>query len=151
MGWTIGRSRQRRKHFSCSPCVQTGSGTHPASCAMGSGGPFPGAKARPGRDADHSLHLVSRSRMSRSYTSSIPRRLRGVQWHSFNFTIASNMPQHPLVLITRIHPAVDDSLYNLNETPALNASIEIAAENRCIYRLRNTLSVAQTMGYSVGL
>jgi hypothetical protein len=32
------------------------------------GGPFPGGKARPGRDADHSL-LVSRSRMSRSYTS----------------------------------------------------------------------------------
>jgi hypothetical protein len=27
---------------------------HPASCTMGTGGPFPGAKARPGRDADHS-------------------------------------------------------------------------------------------------
>jgi hypothetical protein len=26
----------------------------PASCTMGIGGPFPGAKARPGRDADHS-------------------------------------------------------------------------------------------------
>jgi hypothetical protein len=26
----------------------------PASCTMGTGGPFPGAKARPGRDADHS-------------------------------------------------------------------------------------------------
>jgi hypothetical protein len=34
------------------------------------GGPFPGAKAQPGRDADHSPHLVPRSRMSRSYTSS---------------------------------------------------------------------------------
>jgi hypothetical protein len=33
---------------------------------MGTGGPFPGAKSRPGRDADH----VTRSRMSRSYTSS---------------------------------------------------------------------------------
>jgi hypothetical protein len=31
--------------------VQTGSGAHPASCP---GGPFPRAKARPGRDADHS-------------------------------------------------------------------------------------------------
>jgi hypothetical protein len=39
---------------------------------MGTGGPFPGAKARPGRDADHSPHLVPRSRMSRSYTSSRP-------------------------------------------------------------------------------
>jgi hypothetical protein len=31
---------------------------------------FPGGKARPGRDADHSPHLVPRSRMSRSYTTS---------------------------------------------------------------------------------
>jgi hypothetical protein len=34
-------------------CVQIGSGPHPASYTMGGGGPFPGAKARPGRDADH--------------------------------------------------------------------------------------------------
>jgi hypothetical protein len=34
---------------------------------MGTGGPFPGAKARPGHDADHSPHLVPWSRMSRSY------------------------------------------------------------------------------------
>jgi hypothetical protein len=27
---------------------------HPASCTMGTGGPFPGGKARPGRDNDHS-------------------------------------------------------------------------------------------------
>jgi hypothetical protein len=39
---------------------------------MGTGGPFPGAKARPERNADHSAHLVPRSRMSRSYTSSPP-------------------------------------------------------------------------------
>jgi hypothetical protein len=30
------------------------SGAHPASCTKGTGGSFPGAKARPGRDADHS-------------------------------------------------------------------------------------------------
>jgi hypothetical protein len=41
------------KDFSCSLCVQTGSEAHPASWPMGTGGPFPGAKARPGRDADH--------------------------------------------------------------------------------------------------
>jgi hypothetical protein len=41
--------------FSSNLCVQTGSGAHPASCTMGTGGPFPGTKARPGRDADHSL------------------------------------------------------------------------------------------------
>jgi hypothetical protein len=42
------------KDFSSNLCVQTGSGAHPASCTMGTGGPFPGGKARPGRDADHS-------------------------------------------------------------------------------------------------
>jgi hypothetical protein len=47
-------SPQRRKGFSCNLCVQTGSGAHPASCTMGTGGPFPAVKARPGRDADHS-------------------------------------------------------------------------------------------------
>jgi hypothetical protein len=30
------------------------SGAHPASSPMGTGGPFPGGKAQPGRDADHS-------------------------------------------------------------------------------------------------
>jgi hypothetical protein len=57
-GWTTGRSRfdprQRQKDFSSNPCVQTGSGVHPDSCTMGTGGPFPGSKSRPGRDADHS-------------------------------------------------------------------------------------------------
>jgi hypothetical protein len=61
------------KGFSSSLCVQTGSGAHPASFTMGTGGPFPGDKARPGRDADHSPHLVPRSSMSRSYMSSPPR------------------------------------------------------------------------------
>jgi hypothetical protein len=45
---------QRRKDFSPSLCVQTGSGVHPVSCTMGTRGPFPGAKARPRRDANHS-------------------------------------------------------------------------------------------------
>jgi hypothetical protein len=40
--------------FSSSLCVQTGSGAHPASCTMGTGGPIPGGKTRPRRDADHS-------------------------------------------------------------------------------------------------
>jgi hypothetical protein len=42
------------KDFSCSLCVQTGSGAHPASCTMGTGGPFSRGKAWPGRDADYS-------------------------------------------------------------------------------------------------
>jgi hypothetical protein len=69
------RSPTGAEDFSSSPCIQTGSGAHPASCpmgtAMGTGSPFPGGKPRPGRDADHSppssaevkyekeLHLLS--------------------------------------------------------------------------------------------
>jgi hypothetical protein len=48
------RSSAEAKDISSSLCVQTGSGVHPASCTMGTGGPFPGGKARPGRDAVHS-------------------------------------------------------------------------------------------------
>jgi hypothetical protein len=42
------RSLAGTKDFSSISCVQTGSGAHPASCTMGTGG-----KARQGRDADH--------------------------------------------------------------------------------------------------
>jgi hypothetical protein len=48
------RSPTGAEDFSSSLCVQTGSGAHPASYPMGTGGPFPGDKVRPGRDADHS-------------------------------------------------------------------------------------------------
>jgi hypothetical protein len=48
------RSPTRAEDFYSSPRVQTDSGAHPASYPMGTGGPFPGGKARPGRDADHS-------------------------------------------------------------------------------------------------
>jgi hypothetical protein len=48
------RSPTGAKDFSSILCVQAGSGAHPASFPMGTGGPFPGGKARPGRDADHS-------------------------------------------------------------------------------------------------
>jgi hypothetical protein len=48
------RSPPGAQDFPYSLFVETGSGAHPASCTMGTGGPFPGAKALPGRDADHS-------------------------------------------------------------------------------------------------
>jgi hypothetical protein len=48
------RSPAGTKDFSSSLCVQIGSGAHPASCTMGTGGPFTGGKARPGSDAVHS-------------------------------------------------------------------------------------------------
>jgi hypothetical protein len=53
------RSPAQAKDFSSSLCVQTGSGVHPASCTMGTRGPFPGGKG---------AALVPRSRMNRSYT-----------------------------------------------------------------------------------
>jgi hypothetical protein len=48
------RSPVGAKDFSSNLFVQTGSGAHLTSCPMGTGGLFPGAKARPGRDSDHS-------------------------------------------------------------------------------------------------
>jgi hypothetical protein len=48
------RSPAGAKDFSFNLSVQTGSGAHPASCTICTGGSFPGDKARPGRDADHS-------------------------------------------------------------------------------------------------
>jgi hypothetical protein len=38
------RSAAGTEDFSSILCVQTGSGAHPSSCTMSTGGPFPGAK-----------------------------------------------------------------------------------------------------------
>jgi hypothetical protein len=48
------RSLAVARDISSNLCVQTGSGAHPTSCTVGTGGPFPGGKAWLGRDADHS-------------------------------------------------------------------------------------------------
>jgi hypothetical protein len=72
--------------FSSSLGVQTGSEVHPASCTMGTGVLSPGLKRGRGVTLTTHLHLVPRSRMSRSYTSSPPpQRLHGVWWDSFSF------------------------------------------------------------------
>jgi hypothetical protein len=81
------RSPAEANNFSSSLCVQTGSEAHPASCIMGTGGPIPGGKARPGRDADRLPHLVPRSSMSRSYASSPPCASIDVLWDCFTFTL----------------------------------------------------------------
>jgi hypothetical protein len=72
------RSPAGAKYFSSNLCVQTGSEAHPASCTMGTGGPFPGAKRGRGVTLTTYPHLVPRSRMSRSYTSSPLKRHHGV-------------------------------------------------------------------------
>jgi hypothetical protein len=48
------RSPTGAEDFYSSPCIQTGSEAHPASYPMGTRGPFPRGKARPGHDTDHS-------------------------------------------------------------------------------------------------
>jgi hypothetical protein len=62
------RSPAGAKDFSSILCVQTGSGAHPASYPMGTGGVT--LTTHP--------HLVPRLRMSRSYTSSPPKWLHGM-------------------------------------------------------------------------
>jgi hypothetical protein len=54
------------KDFSSSVCVQTDSGAHPASCTMGTGGPFPGVKRGRGVTLTTHPHLVPSSRMNRA-------------------------------------------------------------------------------------
>jgi hypothetical protein len=88
MNWTSGRSRfdprQRQEDFSSSFCAQTGSGAHPASCTMGTGGPFSWVKC--GRGVTLATHppLVPRSWISRSNTSSSWASI-GVLWDCFIF------------------------------------------------------------------
>jgi hypothetical protein len=53
------RSPAGAKDFSSNLCIQTDSGANPASCTMGTEGPFPKGKARPGRDADHSPPFIA--------------------------------------------------------------------------------------------
>jgi hypothetical protein len=77
--WTAGvRSPTEAQDLSSNICIQTGSGAHPTSYTMGTGGSFPGVKR--GRGVMLTTHplLVPRLRKSRSYTSCHPKRLHGV-------------------------------------------------------------------------
>jgi hypothetical protein len=72
------RSPAEAKDISSNLCVQTGSEAHPASCTMVPGVLSPEAKRGRGLTLTTHPHLLPRSRMSRSYTSSPPKRLHGV-------------------------------------------------------------------------
>jgi hypothetical protein len=82
------RSPAEAKDFSCSICVERPS-QPPIQWTPGV--LSPGGKARSGSDSDHSPHLVPRSRMSRSYTSSPHFHLHGASgtalllWHQLYF------------------------------------------------------------------
>jgi hypothetical protein len=47
--------RQGQRIFLLAAASRPAPGPHPSSYSVGTGGPFPGVKARLGRDADHSL------------------------------------------------------------------------------------------------
>jgi hypothetical protein len=64
------QSPAEAKDFPSSLRVQTSSEDHPASYPMGTRGPFPGVKRGQSVTLTTHRHLVSRSRMSRSYSSS---------------------------------------------------------------------------------
>jgi hypothetical protein len=68
----------RGRGFSSSFCVQTGSGAHQPPVQWVPGVISPGAKRGRGVMLTTHPHLVPRLRMSRSYTSSHPKRLHGV-------------------------------------------------------------------------
>jgi hypothetical protein len=72
------RSPAEAKDFSSNLCVQTGSGTNTASYPMGTGGPFPGGKERPGRDADHSPPSSAEVKNKYELYLLSPKRLHGV-------------------------------------------------------------------------
>jgi hypothetical protein len=56
--WTNGvRNPAEANYFSSSLCVQSSSEAQLASCPMG---PFPGGKARPGRDSDHPTQSIAK-------------------------------------------------------------------------------------------
>jgi hypothetical protein len=67
------------KDFSYSLCVQTGSGAHPASCPMGTVGPFSRVKHGRGVTLITHPHLVPKSRTSMSYIASLPWHLHGAR------------------------------------------------------------------------
>jgi hypothetical protein len=72
------RSPTGAEDFSSSPCLQTGSGAHPASCTMSTGGSSPGVKRGRGVTLTTHPHLVPRLSMSRSYNSTPVMCLHGV-------------------------------------------------------------------------
>jgi hypothetical protein len=132
--------RQRQKDFSSSHCVQTGSGAHPASCTQWVPGVlFPGVK--PGRGVTLTTHpnLVPRSRMSRSYTSSLPQApSRRVVGQLFN---------------TRCHNSED---YNPNSPPIkpqISRSFAVFAttlRNAVVYAWKNVICIS-SRGWTPGL
>jgi hypothetical protein len=71
-------------------CLQTGSWAHPASCTMGTRGPFPGGKARPRRDADHSPPSSAKVEQELELYLIFPQALSWREEDSFSFSYKLN-------------------------------------------------------------
>jgi hypothetical protein len=69
--WGVGVQVPERSRIFSSPCRQTGSGVHPTSYPMSTGGSFPGVK-RPWREADHSPPTSVEVKKMWIYTSTTP-------------------------------------------------------------------------------
>jgi hypothetical protein len=97
------RSHAGAKNFSFNLCVQTGSEVHPISYAMGTRGPFDWAKRGRCVTLTTHPHLVPRSRMSRSYTSSPPGTTMAYSGASL------------LILLLRLYYNINEVLQNATE------------------------------------
>jgi hypothetical protein len=117
---------------------------------MGTMGSFPGSKARLGCDADHIPHLVPRSTMSRSYTSSTP-------WHLYGVAGQLYFTRHFIGLLwTSNQPVAKASTYagqqtaeRQGQTPMLEAGFKptISASKRS----RPTHQTARPLGLGSSL
>jgi hypothetical protein len=97
------RSPAGAKNFSSSLCVQTGSGAHPASCTIGTGVLSPGVKGGRGVTLTTHVHLVPRSLICRSCTSSPHKRLHGRVLGQLYFVSADNKRGRSVTLTTHPH------------------------------------------------
>jgi hypothetical protein len=122
------------------------------------GGPFPGAKALPGRDADHSPPLLPKSRMSRSYTSSPPSTSMACSRTALAFSIAfqtclQRKQPYGAMHVTYVCVCLYESCYFVNERTSLKTTDRKAAfttnafkNTECKSGIRNIQSIYNT-GY----
>jgi hypothetical protein len=80
------QSPAEARDFSSILCVQAGSGVHPASCTMGTGGPFPRVKAWPGHVADHSPSSSAEVKNELGLYLLSPCAFIGVLWDCFTLS-----------------------------------------------------------------
>jgi hypothetical protein len=96
------RSPAETKGF-LSVATVAGSGAHPASCTMGTGGPFPGGKAQSGREADHSPPSSAEVENEQELYLLSPKRLHGCRWTALALVCSIGVYFFVLVLLLFTH------------------------------------------------